>query len=57
VEQQLTLFETSALEGPPVWDTLSEEERALVMSVLARLMATTVADLADHSAHRENGHD
>jgi hypothetical protein len=57
VDKQLTLFETSAPEGPPVWDTLSAEERALVVSVLARLMARAIADLADDSAHRESGHD
>jgi hypothetical protein len=57
VDQQLSLFETSAPEGHPVWDTLSAEERALVVSVLARLMARAIADLSDHSAHRENGHD
>ncbi len=57
VEKQLTLFETSAPEGPPVWGTLSTEERASIVSVLARLMARAVADLADHSAYRGTGHD
>jgi hypothetical protein len=57
VDQQLSLFETSAPERPPVWETLGAEERALVVSVLACLMARAIADLADHSAHRENGHD
>jgi hypothetical protein len=57
VDKQLTLFETSAPEGPPVWDTLGAEERASIVSVLARLMARAIADLADDSAHRDNGHD
>lgn len=57
MDKQLTLFETSTPNGPPVWDTLSADERALVVSVLARLMARAVAGLADHSAHRESGHE
>jgi acyl-CoA reductase-like NAD-dependent aldehyde dehydrogenase len=57
VDDQLTLFELSATDVPPVWESLSAEERALVMSVVARLMARAIADLADHIAHRENGHD
>lgn len=57
MDKQLILFETSTPNGPPVWDTLSADERALVVSVLARLMARAVADLADHSAHRESGHE
>lgn len=57
MSDQLTLFEIRALATPPVWGTLSAEERALVVSVLARLMARAVADLGDHNGDPENGHD
>jgi hypothetical protein len=58
VNEQLTLFDLMPAEAAaPVWSTLSEEERALLVSVLARLMARAVADLGDHSGHPENGHD
>jgi hypothetical protein len=46
VNEQLTLFETTPVaEATPVWDTLSVEERAAVLRMLARLMARAVADL------------
>lgn len=55
--EQLNLFETPDV-APPVWSTLAPEERALVLSVLARLMARAVADLRDQDVVAlENGHD
>jgi hypothetical protein len=56
VEQQLTLFEIPASDAVRVWSILSAEERALVISVLARLMARAVADLGDR-ADPEGSHD
>jgi len=57
VEQQLTLFETPEPDAPWVWSTLSAEERALAISVLARLMARAVADLGDRRADLEDSND
>jgi hypothetical protein len=56
VNEQLSLFEIPAPGAAPVWDTLSAEERALVLSVLARLMARAVADLGPDD-HQESSHD
>jgi acyl-CoA reductase-like NAD-dependent aldehyde dehydrogenase len=56
VNEQLTLFEIAAPAAAPVWDTLSAEERALVLSVLARLMARAVADLGPDD-HQESSYD
>jgi hypothetical protein len=57
VEKQLTLFETPAPDAPRVWSTLSAEERALAISVLARLMARAVANLGNRGADPEDSHD
>jgi len=58
VTEQLSLFETSTEDAAPVWSSLAPEERALVLSVLARLMARAVADLRDqHGVAPENGHE
>lgn len=57
MEQQLTLFETPAPDAPRVWSSLSAEERAWAVSVLARLMARAVADLGDGGADPEETHD
>lgn len=48
--EQLTLFETTSMAEAPVWSTLTPEERATVLSVLARLMARAVVDLRDEHA-------
>lgn len=57
MEKQLTLFETPAPDAPRVWSTLSAEERALAISVLARLMARAVANLGNRGADPEDSHD
>lgn len=44
VTEQLSLLETSPPVGTaPVWSALDAEQRALVVSVLVRLMAKAVA--------------
>jgi len=44
VTEQLSLLETPPPIGTaPVWSTLDAEQRALVVSVLVRLMAKAVA--------------
>lgn len=56
--EQLTLFDPMPAEdSAPVWSTLSVEERALVTSLLVRLMARAVAGLREHGAHPESSHD
>ncbi len=43
--EQLSLLETPAHGAAPVWNTLDAQQRALVVSVLSRLMARAVAEL------------
>ena len=59
VTDQLTLFEAMPVaDAAPVWSALTPEERAAVLSLLARLMARAVADLRDERAKAlENGHE
>lgn len=57
MEEQLTLFETPALEQPSVWRTLIAEERGVVVSMVAHLMARIVAELGDHCVPQESGDD
>ena len=51
VTQQLSLLETSTPIGTaPVWSALDAEQRALVVSVLVRLMAKSVANDRERDA-------
>lgn len=44
MQQQLSLFELPPpSEAAPVWETLDKEQRALIVTRLARLMAKTLA--------------
>lgn len=57
--EQLSLLETPAHGAGPVWSTLDDDQRALVVSMLARLMARAVTDLRARVvvAKQESGHD
>ncbi|HEV8718852.1 MAG TPA: hypothetical protein VGX03_39285 [Candidatus Binatia bacterium] len=59
--QQLSLLETSLPqnEDHAVWKTLDEEQRALVVAVLARLIAklTTARRVVTKSADKGRDHD
>lgn len=57
VTEQLSLIETPGHGATPVWSTLDAEQRALVVSVLVRLMARAVAHLREAAAGQENGRD
>ncbi len=52
--QQLSLLEVPPPgEGPPVWSTLDEQQRAAVVTRLAQLMAKTiVATPGEHGDER-----
>ncbi len=52
--QQLSLLEVPPPDGAaPVWSTLEEEQRAVIVTRLARLMAKTlVATPGEHSDER-----
>ena len=57
--EQLSLLETPGQGAAAVWSTLNAEQRALVVSTLARLMAKAVAELCAPvaAAKRESGHE
>ena len=52
--QQLSFLEIlPPREGAPVWSTLDEEQRAVVVTKLARLMVNTIATIpGEHSDER-----
>jgi hypothetical protein len=58
VKEQLSLLEPPAPAGAaPVWSALDTEQRALVVSMLVRLIAKVVVALGEPVADEERSHE
>ena len=58
MKEQLSLLEAPPPTGAaPVWNTLDTEQRALVLSMLVRLIAKVVVALGEPAADEERSHE